>query len=159
MHLVVTCGRPGMYRGGQPNPAAAVYPLDHFSEAQLLDLFGDPHISVVVGHPLSLATTPEHAPHRPPAATVHARLQELLAQLQPGPQHFDATAGTVVTDQAVVDADARTGKTVEHANAADTPIGAVIDPQAAAQAAEVKEEIAGDIPAETARAVRARGRA
>jgi hypothetical protein len=156
-----------MHRGGQANPAAAVYPLDHFSEAQLLDLFADPHISVVVGHPISLATAPEYAVQRPLAAIAHARLAALLTELHPAPQHTDATADTVVTDKAVADADARTGKVVEHANAADTPIGAVIDPQAAAQAALVKEEIAGDIPVdtaggvagETARAVRARGRA
>ena len=47
--LVVFCLLPGRHRAGQQHPAAAEYPLDHFSPAQLAELRGDSAFHMAIG--------------------------------------------------------------------------------------------------------------
>ena len=87
MKLVIACSRPNLIRGGQRHPAVAAYPLDHFSEQQLLDILGEPAISVVVGEPLSMHVF-EATPRAP---TLRHRWEAFVAagyaleHLAPGP--------------------------------------------------------------------------
>jgi hypothetical protein len=152
MSLIVTCDRPGMHRGGQVNPAAAVYALDHFTDAQLADLFGDPHISVVMGYPLSLASALAEVPLRPTATLAMAQLAELRARLAliARPVHTDAT-GPVAAAKPVPDPQVPTGAEVEPSQAL-----AALEQPAVVQPGVVQ---AGVVDPAVARAVRARGRA
>ena len=51
--LHVVCHRPGLIRGGRPNPAHAVYSHGDITPEQLAELASEPQITLIVGRTLS----------------------------------------------------------------------------------------------------------
>ena len=45
----VICGRPGLHRGGRPNPPHAPYKLGDHTPDQLRDLLAEPATHVIIG--------------------------------------------------------------------------------------------------------------
>ncbi|GBQ19914.1 hypothetical protein AA12717_0393 [Gluconacetobacter sacchari DSM 12717] len=45
--LIVICREPGFRRAGIEHPAVAVYPIDHFGEAELKQLAAEPNLELV----------------------------------------------------------------------------------------------------------------
>lgn len=45
--LIVVCREPGFRRAGIEHPAVAVYPIDHFGDAELKQLAAEPNLELV----------------------------------------------------------------------------------------------------------------